>query len=146
MVDITPYTGPVTVTVAYILLYYAFQLYQLQVKNRLRGEYAERGEKFDRYFGEDREMLAADRTQLNMLEHMPVFLALLWLHAVFVGTTSATLAGAVYVVSRSLYPVMAGGRRGRGVRAKIFFSTLPGYLVLAYFAGSLVMELFTAGA
>ncbi|MFT6233578.1 MAG: hypothetical protein ACJAZO_004099, partial [Myxococcota bacterium] len=53
-----------------------FQIRGLRTKSRLVAGYQSRGEKFDRYFGQDREMLASDRTQLNMLEHMPVFLAL----------------------------------------------------------------------
>jgi hypothetical protein len=58
------------------LVYDWFQIRALRTKSRLVAGYQSRGEKFDRYFGQDREMLASDRTQLNRLEHMPVFLAL----------------------------------------------------------------------
>jgi len=133
------FQGPLLVTVAYVLVYYGTQIHSLRVKNRLSAEYAERGEKFDRYFGQDREMLAADRVQLNMLEHMPPFLVLLWLHAAFVDTTSATVAGAVYVGTRLAYPFALGSRVGRGVRALVMAATMPGYAVIAWLAGGLIL-------
>ncbi|KIG12820.1 hypothetical protein DB30_00983 [Enhygromyxa salina] len=139
--DIADQTGPIVVTLIYLALYYAFQIRQLQVKTRLGREYLARGEKFDRYFSQDREMLAADRTQLNMLEHMPPFLALFWLNAVFVGPGGATIAGGLYVAARALYPLVLGRRLGRGIRAQVLISTGTGYAVLAYFMGALVWQL-----
>ncbi len=136
-----PYAGPIVVTLAYIGLYYLFQVYVLQVKTRLDREYKARNEPFDRYFGQDRQMLAADRVQLNMLEHMPPFLVLLWLNAAFVDPRSATIAGGVYVGARALYPLALGTRLGRGVRAAVLLSTAPGYLVLGWFSGALVWRL-----
>jgi hypothetical protein len=55
------FAGPLLVTVAYVCVYYAMIGNQLRVKTRLRRAYRARGETFDRYFGNDREMLAADR-------------------------------------------------------------------------------------
>lgn len=141
--DISPHAGPLTVTLLYVLLYYGFQIHQLRVKTRLRRAYEERGEKFDRYFGQDREMLAADRIQLNTLEHMPPFLALLWLNALFVGPTGATVAGGLYVAARGLYPVLIGGRLGRGIKAQVLIATGTGYAVLIYFSGALIVALLT---
>jgi uncharacterized membrane protein YecN with MAPEG domain len=133
------YLGPLLITVAYVLLYYVYMVVVvLRTKSRLVREYEARGERFDRYFGNDREMLAADRVQLNMLEHMPPFLVLLWLHAVFVSTTSATAAGALYLVSRLAYPFALGPRVGRGVRALVLTATVPGYIVIAWLAGGLL--------
>ncbi|MEN0060785.1 MAG: MAPEG family protein [Myxococcota bacterium] len=132
MIDATPYQGPILVTGAYILLYYLFQIRINRVKSRLRREYAGRGEKFDRYFGQDRFMLAADRTQLNMLEHMPPFLLLMWLHAVFVSPLSASVAGGVYLVARIGHPILMGSRLGRGIRLAVLIATVPGYLVIVY--------------
>lgn len=140
-VDASLYAGPLTVTLVYLGLYYAFQGNLVRVKGALQAEYAARGEKFDRYFGQDRRMLAADRIQLNMLEHMPPFLILLWLNAALVGTWGATVAGGIYVAARAVYPFLLGARLGRGVKASIFLATLPGYLVLAYFMGALVWAL-----
>lgn len=144
MLDIAQQTGPLAVTLAYITLYYAFQIHQLRVKNRLAAEYEARGEKFDRYFGQDREMLAADRIQLNTLEHMPPFLVLLWLNAVFVSPTSATVAGALYVAARLFYPLMMGSRLGRGIRAQVLLSTGIGYGVLIWYSGALIYAMATA--
>lgn len=138
------FAGPIVVTVLYTLVYYALQVRGMRTKTRLSREYASRGEKFDRYFGQDREMLAADRAQLNMLEHMPIFLVLLWLTAVFVSPLEATVAGGIYVAVRVLYPVLMGGRLGRGIRTSILAATMPGYLVIAYFAIRLCMAPFFA--
>jgi hypothetical protein len=137
--DLTHHAGPVAVTLAYLALYYAFQINILFVKGRLTREYAARGEKFDRYFGQDRELLAADRVQLNMLEHMGPFLALLWLDAVFVGPWNATVAGAAYVAARGAYPLLMGRRLGRSVSAPILFSTVTGYAVLVWFFGAVLL-------
>ena len=139
--DIAHQAGPIAVTLAYVMLYYAFQIHLLRTKSALRREYAARGEKFDRYFGQDRRMLAADRVQLNTLEHMPPFLVLLWLNAIFVGPLGATIAGVVYVLARAAYPVVLGARLGRGVRLGIVLATGPGYVVLAYLSGALVVGL-----
>jgi hypothetical protein len=136
--DLPTQTGPIVVTLLYVGVYYAFQLNVLRVKMQLAAEYTARGEKFDRYFSQDRVMLAADRTQLNVLEHMGPFLVLLWLNAVFVSPTSATIAGGVYVAARALYPFALGSRVGSAARALVMASTVPGYLVLAWFAFALV--------
>lgn len=131
-------TGPLLVTLAYLLVYYAIVVNVGRTKIRLAREYAKRGEKFDRYFGQDREMLAADRFQLNQLEHMPPFLILLWLVAVFVSPMFASVGGCIYVLTRALYPFMMGSRLGRGVKGSILVATLPSYLVLLSFMGALV--------
>ena len=130
--------GPLLVTLVYLALYYAFQINILAVKTRLQREYKARDEKFDRYFGQDRHLLAADRYQLNMLEHMPPFLALLWLNAVFVGTQGATVAGGLYVAARLAYPLLMGRRLGRGIQNKLMLSTGLGYAVLLYFMVALL--------
>ena len=139
--DLAHQAGPVLVTLAYLLLYYGMQIHQLRVRSALRREYQERGEKFDRYFGQDRQMLAADRVQLNTLEHMPPFLTLLWLHAVFVGPLGSTVAGGIYVATRGLYPLMMGPRLGRGIRARVLIATGTGYAVLLYFMVALLFAL-----
>lgn len=141
MLDPRPLAGPLVVTIVYVLLYYVAFLRINRTKSRLRRAYADRGEKFDRYFGQDREMLAADRAQLNTLEHMPPFLVLLWLHALFVSPASATVAGTVYLVSRLAHPFVMGARLGRGVKVAILYVTVPGYLVLAYLLAGLVYAL-----
>ncbi len=134
------FAGPLIVTLLYVGLYYAFQINIAFTKLRLHKAYATKGEAFDRYFGKDREMLAADRYQLNMLEHMPPFLVLLWLNAVFVSVETATLAGGIYVGARAIYPVLMGSRVGRDVKSRIYVATAPGYLVLCWFAGALIWK------
>jgi hypothetical protein len=133
LVSAAMFAGPLLVTVAYVVVYYLMIVNQLVVRTRLRRAYRARGESFDRYFGADREMLAADRMVGNMLEHMPPFLILLWLNAIFVGPRSAAVAGAAYLLSRILYPLIMGRRLGKGVPSRIMFATVIGYGVLAYF-------------
>lgn len=131
--------GPVLVTVGYLVLYYASMNRVVRVKRRLAREHAARGEVFDRYLGGDREMLAADRAQLNTLEHMPPFLVLLWLHAIFVGPSGATIGGGIYLGSRLLHPWLIGGRLGPRLGSRVYLATMPGYLVLLYLAGALLV-------
>jgi len=133
MLNAADYAGPLAVTLSYVGLYYGFIIYILVVKQRLIKAHKARGEKFDRYFNQDRELLAADRLQLNTLEHMPPFLALMWLHAAFVGVSGATIGGVVYLGSRAVYPLMLGKRLGRGVQARVMLATFTGYGVTAYF-------------
>ena len=140
--SIQTYVGPVVVTITYVALYYVTMGRIARTKRALHSAYRARGEKFDRYFGQDREMLAADRAQLNMLEHMPPFLALLWLNAVFVSPIVATIAGGIYVASRIIHPFMVGRRLGRDVQASILLITGPGYAVLTFLLGALVWRVW----
>jgi MAPEG family len=141
MADAHAFAGPITVTLIYFLVYYGFFMNQLRTKARLFRAYQARGEKFDRYFNQDREMLAADRYVLNTLEHMMPFLTLLWLNAVFVSATSATLAGAAYVFARAGYPLALGKTLGRNIPGSVLIATVPNYLVLFYFVGALAYVL-----
>lgn len=138
MLSARAFAGPLLVTAAYVVVYYAMFANQLRVKTRLRREYRARGEAFDRYFNTDREMLAADRYVGNMLEHMPAFLTLLWCNAIFVGPRGAAIAGAAYTGARLVYPLLMGARLGKGVPTRILFATVIGYLVIAYFVVRLV--------
>jgi uncharacterized membrane protein YecN with MAPEG domain len=135
------FVGPAVVTLAYCALYYVFMFNLMRVKLRLHREYSARDEKFDRYFGQDRELLAADRTQLNMLEHMPIFLVLLWLHAFLVSSSEAAILGAIYTGSRALYPILLRGRMGRDIPKRILFITFTGYGVLCIFGIRIAMNL-----
>src|SRR6478752_10535310 len=123
VLSVRPFAGPLLVTVAYVVVYYLLTANQLRVRMRLRRAYRARGETFDRYFNTDREMLAADRYVGNMLEHMPAFLVLLWLNAIFVGPRGTSFAGGAYLVSRILYPFIMGSRLGKGVPNRIMFAT-----------------------
>jgi hypothetical protein len=131
--------GPIWVTLIYLALYYVFMSHIARTKIRLVKSYRERGEKFDRYAGGDPEMLAADRIQLNMLEHMPVFLVALWLHAFFVSPVSATWAGGAYTLLRAVYPFVLGNRLGRGLPLRVLMVTFPGYGIVGYLLVTLVL-------
>lgn len=141
--DVALFRGPIAVTLAYVVLYYLFQGHQARVKFRLAREYRDRGEKFDRYFNQDREMLAADRVVLNTVEHMGPFLSLLWMMAVFVDPFRATLGGSLYVLARAAYPFVLGARVGRSIPARILGSTMVGYLVLLWFIVELGLSLLS---
>ena len=91
MQDRAPLHGPVIVTVAYFLLWYWFLFgLQARTKYRLKARYEKEGKVFDRYFGQDEEMLAVDRTVANTQEQMGPFLVSLWLFAIFGSSTHAT--------------------------------------------------------
>ena len=138
--DPTTYSGPIVVTALYLALWYAL-LFGLQsrTKYRLVAAYAARGERFDRYFGQDREMLAADRAVANTHEQMGPFLAALWLHALFVSPTAAGVLGGAYVVLRAIYPVLLGRSVGETQSKKVFAVTGPCYAIVAYLLGSSVV-------
>lgn len=79
----------------------------------------------------------ADRCVLNMLEHMPPFVCLLWLHAVFVSPLGATVAGSAYVATRATYPFLLGPSVGMHLPLRLLVATYGGYGVLLYPAAAL---------
>lgn len=141
--DIVFYRGPIIVTAAYFCLWYYLLLgLQRGTKYKLLAEYAARGEEFDRYFGQDAQMLAADRAVINTQEQMVPFLASLWLHAVFVSPQNAAYLGAAYVVLRSIYPILLGRRLSRTQSKRVFLVTGPAYCIVFYLlAGSVYAAL-----
>ena len=139
--NIQNYTYPILITIFYFFIYYGFYLNQVLVKLSLFKEYKSRGEKFDRYFGQDPKMLAADRPQLNTLEQMPIFLWSFWLNAIFVDTKTTSILGAIYCFSRILYPILMGRVLKRTFSKKIFLSTFTGYFVILTFIFRLIINL-----
>jgi uncharacterized membrane protein YecN with MAPEG domain len=139
------FAGPLLITTAYVVVYYLLLTDQLCVRMRLRRAYRARGESLDRDFSTDREMLAAARYVGNMVEHMPPFLLLLWLNAIFVDPRSATVAGGAYLVSRVLYPFVMGPGRGKCIPTRVLGGTTIGYVVIAYFVARLVVAVVVAG-
>jgi len=137
------YLGPIMVTTVYFIFWY-YLLFGLQkgTKTKLRREYKERGKVFDRYFGNNEEMLAADRAVINTQEQMIPFLVSLWLQAVFVSSIMATLLGAVYVVLRMLYPVLLGKEISRISNKRVYIVTIPSYLIVFYLLASTVWTAF----
>ena len=125
----------VLVTLAYFGVYYAILIYGLFTKRRVARQCEAAGEKFYRYSKQYPELLAADRMQLNMLEHMPPFLVLLWLQAVVVSVHSATILGGAYVLVRATYPLFLGRRIYRNFRLRVLLNTFTGYSILAAMVG-----------
>ncbi len=132
--------GPVLVTVGYFALWYFLLIgVQRRTKFRLKREYAERGQVFDRYFGQDEEMLAVDRVVINTQEQMMPVLFGLWLHALFVSATTATWLGAIYVILRSCYPLLMGRRISKIQPRRVYWVTVPSYWVVFILWGAVVV-------
>lgn len=131
MQDLVRFHGPLVVTVAYFVLWYSFLFgLQTRTKYRLKASYSRDGKVFDRYFGQDPQMLAADRVVTNTQEQMGPFLASLWLYAIFASPTQATWLGGVYVALRSLYPLLLGGRVSNVQSKRVAFVTFPCYVIV----------------
>ena len=128
----------IVVTLAYILLYYLFLLNVLRAKILVVRQCRERGEQFNRYENDYPELKAADRVQLNMLEHMPTFLVALWLQGFFVSVVSATWLGGIYVFIRATYPLFLGKSLERNIPMRLLINTFSGYfihLVMVFWTG-----------
>ena len=142
--DAPTYAGPILVTTAYFGLWYSLLLgLQRGTKYALLAEYAARGEEFDRYFGQDGRMLAADRAVINTPRaDGAIFLASLWLHAVFVSPASATVLGGIYVTLRTIYPFLLGKNVSKTQSKRVAAVTMPAYLIIFYLIGSTVAAAF----
>ncbi|MEL0084002.1 MAG: MAPEG family protein [Gammaproteobacteria bacterium] len=135
----TELQGPVLVTVGYFLLwYYLLIAVQRRTKYGLQARYQAMGKEFDRYFGQDEEMLAADRVVANTLEQMGPFLGALWLFAVFVSPTQATFFGAAYVALRFCYPLLLGKKLSKMQPKTVYWCTFPCYLIIFTLLGRVV--------
>lgn len=139
MPDIIQLRGPLVVTAAYFALWYAMLFgLQTRTKYRLKASYKREGKVFDRYHGQDPEMLAADRAVANTQEQMGPFLLSLWLFAVFASATYATWLGAAYVLLRTAYPLLLGGRVSKVQSKRVAFVTFPSYaIVFTMFGGAI---------
>jgi hypothetical protein len=135
--------GPLAVTIVYFLLWYAFLfILQARTKYRLKARYASEGKVFDRYFGQDPEMLAVDRSVGNLHEQMGPFLASLWLFAIFVSPRYATWLGAAYVALRAIYPLLLGKRLTNINTKRVAFVTFPCYAIVFTMLGGTVWAAF----
>lgn len=126
------------VTLVYVGVYYAFLVNVLRVKVRIVQACKSQGIRFDRYSSVDPQLRAADRVQLNTLEHMPTFLTLLWLHAAVIDPSQAADFGWIYVALRILYPFFLGAELGENIRRRVLLNTFSGYLILVTMAGSVI--------
>jgi hypothetical protein len=131
MPELSELRGPVLVTVVYFLLWYGFLLgLQSRTKYRLKAQYAKQERAFDRYFGQDEEMLAVDRVVTNTHEQMGPFLVSLWLFAVFASPTYATWLGVAYIALRATYPLLLGKRVSKTQSKRVAFVTFPSYAIV----------------
>lgn len=131
MRDLTHLHGPVVVTVAYLLLWYSLLFgLQTRTKYRLKARYEKADKVFDRYFGQDEEMLAVDRAVANTHEQMGPFLVSLWMFAIFVSPRYATWLGAAYVVLRGIYPFLLGKRVSKVQSKRVALVTFPCYAIV----------------
>ena len=136
MNDFTALHAPtIWVTLTYIGLYYAFLAHGLVVKRRVAQQCRDAGQRYDRYRSQHPELLAADRVQLNTLEHMPPFLVLLWGQSLIVSPSSAAILGAMYVAIRATYPFFLGRALHGNFPRRVLFNTFSGYGVLIALAG-----------
>jgi hypothetical protein len=135
-----PYAGPVLVTVAYLALWYLLLLRQTRAKYRLKAQYESDGKVFDRYFGQDPEMLSVDRAAQNTLEQMGPFLVSLWLFASFVSPQHAGWYGGAYVLLRAVYPLMLGKAVSKTQPKRVAFVTFPAYFIVFAMLGRTVAE------
>lgn len=144
--DLALFKGPIVVTAVYFGLWYYLLLgLQRGTKYKLKAEYAARGEEFDRYFGQDARMLAADRAVINTQEQMVPFLAGMWLHAVIVSPVHAAWLGAAYTALRAAYPVLLGRSVSKINARQVFLATGPAYGIVFYMLASSVYFTLTAG-
>lgn len=144
MPDLTQLHGPLAVTVAYFILWYSFLFgLQTRTKYRLKARYAQEGKVFDRYFGQDEEMLAADRAVSNTQEQMGPFLASLWFFAIFASPRYATWLGAAYVILRTIYPFLLGTRVSKVQSKRVALVTFPSYLIVFTMLGGAAWTAFT---
>jgi hypothetical protein len=143
MPDLAQLRGPLVVTVAYFLLWYGFLFgLQTRTKYRLKARYAKEGKVFDRYGGQDEEMLAADRAVANTHEQMGPFLGSLWLFAIFASPTHATWLGAAYVALRGAYPFLLGRRVSKFQSRRVSLVTGPCYAIVFTMLGGAAWTAF----
>ena len=128
------YASVIWITLIYVGLYYVFLLNVMFAKIRVIKRCKAEGVPFQRYTEHYPELLAADRVQLNTLEHMPPFLVLLWLQAFIVSSESATILGSIYLLIRAAYPVFMGKAIHQSFPKRLLINTFSGYGVLTVFA------------
>lgn len=124
------YSGVVQVTIAFLLMYYAFLFGQSFMKHKVFKELKKQDPSIS--FGKvkygqgiDRRCTAVDRAVGNTMEQAIPFLTTLWLCAVFGDPGEATALGWSYIFFRAFYPFVfyKGG-------IWLLMSTVPGYLII----------------
>ena len=125
---VSTYHAPLRVSVAFLVLTYAFLYFQSLSKYYVMTKEKKEGKAVNltkiKYFGgsNDRLVLTGDRTAGNLVEQSVPFLASLWLCAVFYSPAYAARMGWGWLMSRIIYPVAF--HLGFPY---ILLSTVPGY-------------------
>ena len=131
--------GPIIITVIYFMMwYYLLFFLQRKTKYRLQEKYKREGKEFDRYFGQDDEMLSADRAVINTQEQMVPFIMALWLCSIFVSPVLATWCGGLYIILRLFYPLLLGRRVSKIQSKRVYFVTFTSYLIIFFMFGSII--------
>jgi len=130
------YKGVLAVTLSYFVLWYIFLFRQSYVNRRIKSKFQKDDKTFNRWYSTYPPMLNADRTVANTIEQGIPFLVSLWLYAIFVDATYATILGFAYVAVRSIYPLVWGRPPW------LFLSTVPGYGIVWYMLGAVVLKAF----
>jgi len=135
------YKSTVFVTLIYLTLYYVTLIVilltklkvrpaaQAQVRKDNENKKTPHNEKLialDKYIRREPLMMAAERTQLNMLEQMPPFLATFWIYSVMVDPVVGAWMGALYTAIRACYFFLWPRYH--------YVVTLPNYAIIAFFA------------
>lgn len=127
------YILPILATTFALLTWYCMLLgCQSRIKNKLKNEYEQKGQEFDRYFGQDPRMLSIDRIVANTHEQIIPFLCALWIHSVFVSPTVAGILGFVWVALRIVYGFLMPRSLEKINPKRVFAATLPQYLIIWY--------------
>ena len=137
MADIKRFKLPILATSSALATWYWMLLYgQSRLKYKLVSEYKSKGEEFDRYYGKDPRMLAADRIVGNTHEQLIPFLAALWIHAIFVDADKAGKLGFLWVTLRICYSFLMPKRLENRQPKYLATTTFPQYFIIAYLIGT----------
>ena len=125
------FTALVTLLAVLLYFWFCFQVGQARVKFGVKAPATTGNPDFERVF----------RIQMNTLEWMPIFLAAMWLAAVYVSDVGAAVVGVVWMAGRVMY--MRGYTEAAQKRETGFFvqAIATGVLWLAGLIGVLMSML-----
>ena len=131
------YRIPVLATCTLMFTWYWLLLgRQSRLKRKLAAEYEAKGEVFDRYHGKDPRMLSIDRIVINTQEQMVPMLVSMWVHSFFVNPTVGGILGFCWIALRIAYSFVMPKELKYINPKKVFFTTLPQYLIILYLVSS----------
>ena len=143
------FRGPAAVTCVYFMLYLGFMILQLKTRGaavdraRAQGTEVPAGKSFADSVANDPGARMGERTFLNTLEQMGVFLGALWMCAIFVSPPLATWLGGAAVLARSTFPVLWSMGEGGAWNIRVELSTQPYYCCVLGMLGAVATWAFT---